>query len=417
MSKVRKAIFQGVVALALVGAGVVGMGALKAQRQEIKKELPPAPVPLVRTVQIRTGTQPLIVRGEGTVKPMREIQLVPQVGGKVVYVSPALVNGGRFCNGDVLLRIDPEDYRLAVTLAMAKIKDSESRLSLLEEEAAAARDEWRAHNNGKTSRKEPSPLVTKEPQLVAARAKLEADEADLRKADLSLERTELKTPFNGRVSQEKVGIGQFVSPGQALATLYGTDAAEIVVPLEPGDLAWFHVPGFTNGNGSGAPAAVKALVAGMERSWSGRVVRTEGKLDERTRMINVVVRVEHPYASLPPLATGLFVSVEIEGKALPGAAVIPRAALREGGRVWVVEEGRLRFRNVSVARIEGERVLVASGLSEQDQVVVSALSVVIDNMAVRTTPAEAGDRMPEIRGRRSEVRDQGSKGRGRETRS
>jgi len=388
MSKARKAIFHGVVTLALVGAGVLGMGVLKAQRQEIQKQLPPAPVPMVRKILIRTGPHPVVVRGEGTVKPLREIQLVPQVGGKVVHVSPALVNGGEFRSGDVMLRIDPEDYRLVVTLAGAKIKDSESRLELLEEEAAAAWDEWRVHNGGRTSRKEPPPLVAKEPQLQAARARLEADRAELRKAQLSLERTELRAPFNGRVSQEKVGIGQFVSPGQALATLYATDAAQIVVPLEQGDLSWFHVPGFTNGNGSGAPAVVKSFVAGMERSWKGRVVRTEGKLDERTRMIHVVVLVERPYASLPPLVAGLFVSVEIEGKTLAGSTVIPRAALREGDRVWVVEQGRLRFRDVAAVRIENDWVLVASGLSDGDRVVVNALSEVTDNMAVRSAQAE-----------------------------
>jgi hypothetical protein len=130
----------------------------------------------------------------------------------------------------------------------------------------------------------------------------------------------------------------------------------------------------------------------MELSWQGRVVRTEGRLDERTRMINVVIRVERPYAQRPPLIFGLFVKVRIRGHTLPKAAVIPRAALRQGNRVWVVEEGNtLRFRPVDVARIQGEEVLIKSGIEAGERVVVSSLKAVNDHMAVKEIPMkEAG---------------------------
>ena len=108
---------------------------------------------------------------------------IPQVGGKVIEVSPALINGGQFRKGDILLRIDPIDYQLAVTLAEAKVKDSQSKLELAKEEAAAAREEWRIiKGTGSKSQTKPPPLVAREPQLAAARARLKADRADLRKA-------------------------------------------------------------------------------------------------------------------------------------------------------------------------------------------------------------------------------------------
>jgi RND family efflux transporter MFP subunit len=233
--------------------------------------------------------------------------------------------------------------------------------------------------------------VAKEPQLAAAQARLEADRADLRKARLNLERTKLKAPFKGRVGQESVDIGQYVTPGQPVAALYSTEAAELVVPLEVEDLLWFHVPGFTPGNGQGSPALVAAQIAGSERTWRGVVVRTEGKLDERTRMINVVIRVNNPYAQKPPLIFGLFVNVFIEGRTLPGAFNIPRSALRQGEVVWVVDgEGRLRFQRVDVARIQGEQVIIASGLKDGDRVVTSSLKAVSDRMQVRPIPAEPG---------------------------
>jgi len=286
------------------------------------------------------------------------------------------------------LRIEPEDYRLAVTLQKSKIMNAQSLLRLAEEEAEAAREEWQQlYQDDQKKGREPSSLVLKQPQLAAARAKLAADEADLRNARLALERTDIKAPFNGRVEKEDVGLGQYVRSGEELATLFSTDVVEIVVPLEDESLFWFHVPGFTPGKGEGALATVQARLAGRTCEWQGRVVRAEGKMDERTRMVRVVVRVDKPYASKPPLAIGLFASVKIKGRQVPDLAIIPRSALHQGDTVWVVDsDDRLHFRKVQVARIEGEQVQVRSGLENGDQVVTSPLKTVTDGMSIRPVP-------------------------------
>jgi RND family efflux transporter MFP subunit len=206
---------------------------------------------------------------------------------------------------------------------------------------------------------------------------------------LNLERTRLSAPFNGRVSQENVDIGQYVSIAQPLASLFSTEAAEIVVPLDDAALYWFYVPGFTPGTGPGAAVKISARIAGRALTWSGRVVRAEGKLDERTRMINVVVHVDKPYATRPPLAVGLFVTAQIQGRTLENAAVIPRAALREDSRVWVVDgEGRLNFRRVKVARLGSQRAIISSGLKDGERVVTSSLNIVTDGMKVRVMPGK-----------------------------
>ncbi len=374
----------------LLGAGALGFRTLSGTRQELKRHQPPPGLPGVRAVRAVPAEEAVMIHGEGTVAALREVTLVPQVGGEVIAVSPSLVDGGSFEAGELLIRIDPEDYRLAVTLARAKVEDAESKLETLEAEAAAALEEWRFHRRDKgAERAEPPPLLVKEPQLQAARAQLAAQKAELRRARLNLERTEIHAPFNGRVSQEHVDRGQVVSPGQSLATLYGTEAAEVVVPLQLGDLAWFHVPGFTGGDGPGAETVVRGRVAGVERSWPGRVLRSQGRLDRKTRMLGVVVGVDDPYATRPPLAAGLFVRVDIFGKPLEGGVRIPRAALRQRDRVWVVEDGRLRFRQVEVARIQGEEVLVASGIRPGDLVAVSDLKAATEDMAVRVVEQEA----------------------------
>lgn len=372
----------------LVAGGALGFKALSGTRQELKRQNPAAVVPGVRVVPASPAAGPVVIRGEGTVAPLREVNLVPQVGGEVVHVSPSLVDGGAFRSGELLVRIDPEDYRLAVTLARAKVEDAQSKLETLQAESAAALEEWRFHRRDKGAGGEPPPLLVKEPQLQAAKAQLAAQRAELRRAELSLERTEIHAPFNGRVSRESVDKGQVVTAGQSLAELYGTDAAEVVVPLQPEDLAWFDIPGFTNGEGPGAEALVRARVAGEERSWQGRVLRSEGRLDEKTRMLGVVVGVDDPYGTRPPLAVGLFVRVEILGASLAGAVRVPRAAVRQGDVAWVVEEGRLRFRPVTVARTQGDEALVTAGLEEGDLVAVSRLDEATDDMAVRAVREE-----------------------------
>jgi RND family efflux transporter MFP subunit len=390
MDKKKKRLFHAVITIGLIALGFLGMRELTASRPELERRRPSAPTPLVRTIKVAVRPHWITVHGEGTVQPVQEIQLVPEVDGKVIYVSPSLVDGGKFNKGDPLLHIDPVDYQLAVTLAEAKVKDAESSLKVAQEEAAAAEEEWRMLYQDKLeTRAEPPPLVAKEPQLAAAQARLEAEKADLQKALLDLERTRLIAPFDGRVSQENVDLGQYVARGQSLATLYSTEAVEIVVPLEDEKLRWFHVPGFTDGEGPGSPAKIRARIGGRDLSWDGRVLRAEGRLDERTRMVNIILRVEEPYATRPPLAMGLFVAVEIEGRRLPKAAVLPRPALHEGGIVWVAdEENRLRFREVEVARIHRDEVVVGRGLQDGTRIVVTPLKAVTDGMAIRTLPEE-----------------------------
>jgi len=382
----KKRLLHGSIAISLIIIGILGLSALTARKKELAKEKPDIPVPTVRTIRVETENLPMCIKGEGTVRPLREINLVPQVDGKVIYMSERLVNGGAFLRGDILLRIDPVDYELAVTLAEAQVMDAESLLKLTEEEAAAAKEEWRIHYaDDSDAGEEPPPLVAKEPQLAAAEARLAAARAELRKARLHLERTELRAPFEGRVSQENVDIGQYVSPGQTLASLYSTEAAEIYVPLEKDDLFWFYVPGLSDGNSLPPPALVHAEIAGKAITWPGKVVRAEGKVDERTRMIRVVVRVEKPYEEKPPLVVGLFVTVDIQGDILPNAVTLPRSALRQDNIVWVVnKENRLKFRPVEVAKLQGEQVIIASGLKDGESVVVSPLKAVTDGMRVRT---------------------------------
>ncbi len=376
-------------ALGLLILGLAIFVVMSTSRKPMARKKPRTTFPAVRVVQVVTATRQVRVNGEGTVAPMRQSYLATQVAGPVVWVSPSLVNGGRFSAGQILLKIDPSDYQLAITQARARVKEAETTVKLRREEAKAAQEEWRrltAHDRRAGS--QPPPLVAKKPQLASALAALAAARANLKVAKLKLQRTEVKAPYNGRVAAKLADLGQYLRVGERVAEVFGTDAVEIVVHLEDRDLAWIKVPGLTSEGAQGSPAKVVVEFAGQRQAFDARVVRAQGKVDQRTRLVPVVVRVEHPYQRRPPLAVGVFAQVDILGRSVPGVSLLPRTALRQGGVVWVVDHGgTLRLRRVKVSRFQQEQVLITGGLKNGDLVVVSPLGEATDGMRVRPLPA------------------------------
>lgn len=376
----------------LLGAGATA--ALISSRKEPERVERPALGPLVEIRRVEAETVVVQVTGQGEVRPRVAVELSPQVSGRLVAVHPSLVTGGRFRAGEVLLEIDPRDYELAVDRAHAAVAGAETVLAREQAEGAAAGDEWRGVHGDEA----PPELLVRGPQIREAEARLAAARADLAGAELALERTRISLPWNGLVIDENVDVGQMVTTGQRLATVYGTDEAEVRVPLDDRELAWFELPA-PPGSGKGArrgPAVeVSAEFAGARHTWEGRVDRIEGQVDPRSRMVGVVVVVEDPFSrrnERPPLLPGTFVDVAIEGTRLDSVVVLPRLALRGGDTVWVVDGQRLEVRDVRVLRRERERIYVGSGLEPGESVVTSSLDAVTDGMTVRSRPEaeEAG---------------------------
>ena len=388
MNKKLKTFLHICLTLALVALGAGGFVILTKSKPPLAQKKTERLLPLVRTVKAQPETRQVLVLGEGTVQPAKSSVLSSLVAGEAVQVSPNLIAGGAFRAGEVLLRIERLDYELAVTLSRAKVRAAETALKKVEEEAEAAKVEWNKVAGRKLG--ELPPLLAKKPQLIEARASLEAARAEQSQAELNLRRTDILAPFAGRVVAKEVDLGQYLSKGAKVAEVFATSAAEVAVPLEDADLAWVRVPGLTTRKKHGSPAVVKARFAGRELSWQGEVVRAEAKVDARTRLVPVVVRVEKPYEHIPPLSVGLFVTVEIMGRELKETISIPRGALHQGDIVWVVDkEHRLRFRPVKVARKDDRGVLISRGLSKGDLVVTSQVQAVNDGMQVRLAGGEA----------------------------
>ena len=373
---------------------LLGVGGLATRALILSFETPEAPPrevqpPLVRVVPARLETMRLIVRAEGTVAPRTESQLVAEVSGRVVEVSPSLAAGGFFEAGEVLLKIERREYELAITRAQAAIEQAKLRLTTERETATIARQEWDELGEG-----EPSPLLFREPQIAEVQASLAAAEAGLRQAQYDLERTVILAPFAGRVRSKQVDVGQFVQRGMAVATLYSVDVAEVKLPIPNAELEFCTLPlayRDSTTTGDGPTVRLTARFAGKDHVWKGRIVRTEGEIDARTRMVNAVAQVDDPYArgsstSRPPLAVGMFVQAEIDGNVVRNVAELPRTALRTDNMVYVIDSAdRLRFREVDVLRRQRERVLIRAGLEDGERVCVSTLETAVNGMQVRAT--------------------------------
>ncbi len=379
-----------IIPIVVLVAGVAGAVLLASSRRTPPRVEHISPGPLVETTTAHVSDVPVVVEGHGEVVAKVAVEVVPQVAGRVVEVSPSMVVGGFFDADEPLFVIDPRDYEFGVERAQAAVARAEVRFEQETAEAEVAREEWTELHPGEAP---PSGLVVREPQVRQAQAELDAARADLDVARLSLERTRVSLPFDGVVVSESVDLGQFVTTGRALAMVYGTGEVEVRVPLESRDLSWFEIPG--RPGDTGPRAEVSAAYAGTTYTWEGRVTRMEAQLDAASRMAHVVVEVARPYAGRdgrPPLMPNTFADVRIFGKTLDGVLPIPRHALREGSTVWVFADGVLRVRRVEVARADRGRAYISSGLEDGDQVIVSSLDVITDGMKVRI--AGAGENEP-----------------------
>ena len=379
----------------ILAVGIVGMILMIALRPEPAKTEPERVAPLVSAEAPVEQSGPLMVRGTGSVQPVREIQLASEVSGKIVAISDNFVSGGTFERGESLLRIDPSDYENAVAMAEAEVTQRKFNVLTAEEEVTVAREEWRRlqSRNGESDLPDSTDLgilVLREPQLAAARANLKSAEARLADAKLRLERTFVRAPFNGIVRTKSVDLGQIVSPGQVVGRIYSTDAVEIKVPLSLETAALVESLWQRNGNhhDSRSAATVFTSVGGQRYAYDGYVHRIDGAIDASTRTISVVVRVDDAYKSTPdhpPLFVGKFATVELEGITPESYFSIPQLALREGGVVWTVtDDNKLSIVPVTILQESDETAFVQSeAFVDQTRIVTSALALVVDGMEVR----------------------------------
>ncbi len=374
----NKKVLYPVVAL-LLGLGLAVV--IGSNKPELHPE-PIEPMPtVVRVVPAKVHAEHLTVRSQGTVQPRSQSELIPEVTGIVNWISPSLVSGGAFRAGDVLLRIDDADYRTQLQRSEAAFKragvertfakDELDRLvSLYERQLASQQQLDNARRTASISD-----------------ANLAEAEAALEQARRDLDRTELKAPFDGLVRSEHVDLGQFITRGQSIGTIYATDYVEIRLPISADQLAYLGLPIATRGlipDELRPPVTIATDFGDTRLLWDGELTRLEAEVDERSRMVYGVTRLRLDDDSESPiLPVGMFVQAEIRGALVDNVIRLPRSAMRDHNQVLVVDaENRLQFRQVSLLRLEHDDILVSKGLEDGELVCISPLQTVVEGMHV-----------------------------------
>ncbi|SDZ76052.1 efflux RND transporter periplasmic adaptor subunit [Microbulbifer marinus] len=367
-----------------MGFGVVQLMAATKPAPE-KKEEEQRLVSLMYA-EAREDTVHLEVATQGEVRPHTEIDLTPQVAGRIVAISDSFAEGAGFEPGETLIQLDDADYRLALAQAEAGVAQAEVLLLQAKAAATIKRQQWKSINPNR----EPTPLQVNQPQVEEAEAKLRSAKAELADAKLNLARTQIKMPFRGRVISRAVGVGQYVTANTPLGRVFATDRVEVRLPLTDSQLQELDLPmGFVaTSKNPGPQVTLSAQVGREQHRWQGRIVRTQAAVDQQTRLIYAVAEVEDPYgkgaSNGAPLAVGLFVSAEAEGVQAHQALVLPREALRNADKVYVIDENnRLSIRTVEVLSTSEHRVVVASGIANGERVVTSTIANAVDGMEVQ----------------------------------
>jgi RND family efflux transporter MFP subunit len=332
-------------------------------------------------VEVQTlALQPhqVMVESFGVVRPRVQSLLISQASGQITYVSENFREGGFFKQGELLLKLDDRDHRVAVKSAQANVLVAKQGLQEEQARSKQAETDWQRLGNGEKANN----LVLREPQLAAAKAQLLSAEAQLEKANLDLERSKIVAPYDGRILVRNVDLGQVVSNNSQLAELYAIDRVDVRLPIKNKDLPFIDLPeNFRDGekNPEGAIVSFHSNLIG-EQDWQGKVVRTEGAIDSLAQQLYVVAQINDPYKASEenqyPVKIGQYVSAKIYGKTIADALVIPNASIYQGSYVYVVEDDLLKRQDIVLSWQNDQQAMVKSGLKVGQKLVLTTLGQV-----------------------------------------
>lgn len=385
------------IAFFIVIATVAAVAGLYTFRPTTSKVKPVVPVPLVNAQLIEPCTEEVFIEAFGTVVPARQVELYAEVEGRIMEQNPELVPGGILPKGSLLVQIDPRDYQLIVRERQADLVEAETKLSLEKGQQNIASREWQLFRGEKEMAEVNEQLALREPHLKSALAQVEAARSRLEAAKLDEQRTIVRTPFNSLVLEEYVETGQLIGRQTPIAKLVETDSFWVRVSVSPADLARVRFAGPDNEEGS----SVEVIMPGLNRAASvrhGRVFKLLGDLDPKGRMARILVSIQDPLnlqqgevkaGSPGKILLGSYVKVRIAAGSLDNVYVIPREAMRENDRIWVLTvDNRLAIRASVVKWRRQEEVLVATEISPGEKVIISRLQSPLPGMALRTEDSE-----------------------------
>ncbi|WP_223271707.1 efflux RND transporter periplasmic adaptor subunit [Colwellia hornerae] len=369
--------------------------------QAKKAKASKAPQMTVATKILAPQRYQVMVESFGTVKPRTQSILFSQVAGQITQVSSQFRDGGFFEKGDVLVQLDDRDHQSEVKVSQANLLSANQ--VLLEEKARVqqAKADWQRLGNGKVA----GILVLRQPQLESAKANVLSAQAQLDKAKLSLERTQIVAPYAGRILKKQVDIGQVVTNNSQLATIFAVDYVEIRLPINNKDLSLINLPEeyrYIGEQGNKDDVKITSDLIGHQ-SWHGKIIRTESAIDEQSQQLYVVAQINRPYDATTslgsPIKIGQYVTAQITAKELSNVLVIPSNVIYQGSYVYTVENGLLIRKEVLLGWQNGKQSIVESGLVAGDELVLTSLGQVSSGTPVAIegkAPSKAAQKNQEV---------------------
>ncbi|MDF7826441.1 efflux RND transporter periplasmic adaptor subunit [Pontiellaceae bacterium B12227] len=397
MNLIRKIILP---ILFILIALAVGNIIIKTTKKPEKKR-PQRTAYTVEVVPLKSGQQTVRLQATGTVTPAIDIMLRARVAGEIIEVAPEFIEGGTFRKGDVMLKIDPLDYQLALEQKKAALAEAEYQLQLEKGQGDIAAREWELLGPGDNPSESDRELALRIPHLKYRAAKLEAAKAELENAKLDLARTEIRAPFNAVVIERKTDLGTQATLQDALASLAGSDQYYVRASIPVKQLKWIQCDPETG--------SMATIIRNTGDVRQGRVVRMESALEEMGRMARIIIAVDQPTEGAHPLLLNEYVRISIEGMPVENAFHIPREALHEDRLVWLAgKDGTLEFRDVQVGWRDATDVILTGGVQDGERLILTNLSTPINGMQLRIE----GEPMPESEG---EGAGKGQSGKGMKT--
>jgi RND family efflux transporter MFP subunit len=377
--------------LALAMAAVISFS-LYTFKPRTEKKTPQRAIPIVKTIQIRPGSEKVFIEAYGTVIPSRQITLSAQVSGKVIRQNPEMVPGGVITKDDFILQIDPADYTLQIKERQAEVASAQYELELEEGKQTIAKQEWLLLEKDIESSLASKSLALREPHMKHAQAQRDAAKSRLEAAELDLERATIHSPFNALVLEEFVEHGQVLGTQTPIATLAGTDHFWIQVSIPVSLLPRITFPQGQKHQDHSVEIIIEKENSGPEITRKGNLFKLLGDLDPKGRMARVLVSIEDPLnvhrkANATPhskILLGSYVKVKIDAGTIDNVYTIPRQAMREGDRLWVVnDKGILNIKPAQILWRRVNEMFVSADINPGEELIISRLQSPLPGMAVR----------------------------------
>ena len=357
--------------LGIFVGSIVAAGGLMSMRPEAPKKDVENLDPLVQVLELELTTENFEISSQGTVRARTQTVLSAEISGPIVSISPKFTAGGVFAKNEILMRIDPTSYTVAVVRAEALLAQRQIEFD--------------------GAQKLRSQGYRAEAELASAAASLASAKADLVNTQRDFERTMIRLPYEGLVLSKNSDLGQFVNPGTQLGVTIATDHAEVRLPLTDQDLAFVEIPNTAEitrtGSASGPSVTLQAVQRGQLTQWQAQIVRSEGVVDERSRVTYVVAQVEDPYrlhADGTALPIGTFVSALIAGSKPVDLIRVPRSALRGSNQLLIVtDDSKIEIRSVDVLRSDAKFAYLRSGASAGERITTTTIQAPTNGMSVR----------------------------------